>query len=215
MEKKQLTDRQEKILSFIQQFQQESGYPPTLREIGKHFGISSTFGVKRHLDALVKKGYLNILGNASRGISINKDELFNPEPINISEKESNKIPIIGRVAAGSPILAEENIEGSVLIDQTFLKKSDNCFALKVKGDSMIDAGIFDGDLVIVSPQMAANNGDIIVARISDEVTVKIYEFKNQVVKLIPQNKDYNPIVVENKEEFSIVGKVTGVLRWLN
>lgn len=215
MEKKQLTDRQEKILSFIQQFQQESGYPPTLREIGKHFGISSTFGVKRHLDALVKKGYLNILGNASRGISINKDELFNPEPINISEKESNKIPIIGRVAAGSPILAEENIEGSVLIDQTFLKKSDNCFALKVKGDSMIDAGIFDGDLVIVSPQMAANNGDIIIARISDEVTVKIYEFKNQVVKLIPQNKDYNPIVVENKEEFSIVGKVTGVLRWLN
>lgn len=215
MEKKQLTDRQEKILSFIQQFQRESGYPPTLREIGKHFGISSTFGVKRHLDALVKKGYLNILGNASRGISINKDELFNPEPINISEKESNKIPIIGRVAAGSPILAEENIEGSVLIDQTFLKKSDNCFALKVKGDSMIDAGIFDGDLVIVSPQMAANNGDIIVARISDEVTVKIYEFKNQVVKLIPQNKDYNPIVVENKEEFSIVGKVTGVLRWLN
>lgn len=215
MEKKQLTDRQEKILSFIQQFQRESGYPPTLREIGKHFGISSTFGVKRHLDALVKKGYLNILGNASRGISINKDELFNPEPINIFEKENNKIPIIGRVAAGSPILAEENIEGSVLIDQTFLKKSDNCFALKVKGDSMIDAGIFDGDLVIVSPQMAANNGDIIVARISDEVTVKIYEFKNQVVKLIPQNKDYNPIVVENKEEFSIVGKVTGVLRWLN
>ncbi len=215
MEKKQLTDRQEKILSFIQQFQQESGYPPTLREIGKHFGISSTFGVKRHLDALVKKGYLNILGNASRGISINKDELFNPEPINISEKESNKIPIIGRVAAGSPILAEENIEGSVLIDQTFLKKSDNYFALKVKGDSMIDAGIFDGDLVIVSPQVYANNGDIIVARISDEVTVKIYEFKNQVVKLIPQNKDYKPIVVENKEEFSIVGKVTGVLRWLN
>jgi len=215
MEKKQLTDRQEKILCFIQQFQQESGYPPTLREIGKHFGISSTFGVKRHLDALVKKGYLNILGNASRGISINKDELFNPEPINIFEKENNKIPIIGRVAAGSPILAEENIEGSVLIDQTFLKKSDNCFALKVKGDSMIDAGIFDGDLVIVSPQVAANNGDIIVARISDEVTVKIYEFKNQVVKLIPQNKDYNPIVVENKEEFSIVGKVTGVLRWLN
>lgn len=215
MEKKQLTDRQENILSFIQQFQQEYGYPPTLREIGKHFGISSTFGVKRHLDALVKKGYLNILGNASRGISINKEELFSSEPINISEKENNKIPIIGRVAAGSPILAEENIEGSVLVDQTFLKKSDNCFALKVKGDSMIDAGIFEGDLVIISPQASANNGDIIVARISDEVTVKIYEFKNRVIKLIPQNKDYHPIVVENKEEFSIVGKVIGVLRWLN
>ncbi len=213
--KNKLTDRQEEILLFIQQFQQESGYPPTLREIGKNFGISSTFGVKRHLDALVKKGYLNILGNASRGISINKSEFFNSIPVNISEKENNKIPIIGRVAAGSPILSEENIEGSILIDQTFLKKSDNCFALKVKGDSMIDAGIFEDDLVIISPQTTANNGDIIVARISDEVTVKVYEFKNQGVKLIPQNKNYSPIVIKNKEEFSIVGKVTGVLRWLN
>ena len=174
--KKQLTDRQEEILTFIQQYQRESGYPPTLREIGKRFDISSTFGVKRHLDALVKKGYLNILSNASRGISINKDESFASIPINISESETNKIPIVGRVAAGFPILSEENIEGTVLIDPTFMKKSENCFALKVKGDSMIDAGIFEGDLVIITPQSNANNGDIIVARIHDEVTVKIYEF---------------------------------------
>ncbi|MFZ2324464.1 MAG: transcriptional repressor LexA [Ignavibacteriaceae bacterium] len=213
--KKQLTDRQEEILTFIQQYQQESGYPPTLREIGKRFDISSTFGVKRHLDALSKKGYLNILSNTSRGISINKDESLALIPINISENETNKIPIVGRVAAGFPILSEENIEGTVLIDPTFMKKSENCFALKVKGDSMIDAGIFEGDLVIITPQSNANNGDIIVARIHDEVTVKIYEFKNQVIKLIPQNKDYTPIVVENKEEFAVVGKVTGVLRWLN
>ncbi|HMN48190.1 MAG TPA: transcriptional repressor LexA [Ignavibacteriaceae bacterium] len=215
MGKQQLTDRQEEILNFIQQFQQESGYPPTLREIGKRFDISSTFGVKRHLDALSKKGYLNILSNASRGISITKDESFNSVHIDISEKGDNKIPIVGRVAAGSPIFAEENIEGSVLIDPTFIKKSENCFALKVKGDSMIDAGIFEGDLVIISPQSIASNGDIIVARINDEVTVKVYEFKNQVIKLIPQNKNYDPIVIQNKEEFSIVGKVTGVLRWFN
>jgi len=215
MGKQQLTDRQEEILNFIQQFQQESGYPPTLREIGKRFDISSTFGVKRHLDALSKKGYLNILSNASRGISITKDESFNSVHIDISEKGDNKIPIVGRVAAGSPIFAEENIEGSVLIDPTFIKKSGNCFALKVKGDSMIDAGIFEGDLVIISPQSIASNGDIIVARINDEVTVKVYEFKNQVIKLIPQNKNYDPIVIQNKEEFSIVGKVTGVLRWFN
>lgn len=215
MGKQQLTDRQEEILNFIQQFQQESGYPPTLREIGKRFDISSTFGVKRHLDALSKKGYLNILSNASRGISITKDESFNSVHIDISEKGDNKIPIVGRVAAGSPIFAEENIEGSVLIDSTFIKKSGNCFALKVKGDSMIDAGIFEGDLVIISPQSIASNGDIIVARINDEVTVKVYEFKNQVIKLIPQNKNYDPIVIQNKEEFSIVGKVTGVLRWFN
>ncbi len=215
MGKQQLTDRQEEILNFIQQFQQESGYPPTLREIGKRFDISSTFGVKRHLDALSKKGYLNILSNASRGISITKDESINSVHIDISEKGDNKIPIVGRVAAGSPIFAEENIEGSVLIDPTFIKKSENCFALKVKGDSMIDAGIFEGDLVIISPQSIASNGDIIVARINDEVTIKVYEFKNQVIKLIPQNKNYNPIVIQNKEEFSIVGKVTGVLRWFN
>ena len=213
--KKQLTDRQEEILSFIQQYQQECGFPPTLREIGKRFDISSTFGVKKHLEALAKKGYLNIQSNASRGISINRDENLHSLSLNISETENNKIPIVGRVAAGSPILAEENIEGSILIDPAFLKKAEDSFALKVKGESMIDAGIYEGDLVIVSPNQNVNNGDIIVARINDEVTVKTYEYKNQIIKLIPHNKDYTPIVVENKEEFSIVGKVTGVLRWLN
>ncbi len=216
MDKKQLTDRQEEILNFIQQFLQENGYPPTLREIGKRFDISSTFGVKRHLDALTKKGYLNILSNASRGITITRDEFDSPTTININEANNvNKIPIVGRVAAGSPITAEENIEGTIVIDSTFLKKDADSFALKVKGDSMIEAGIFEGDLVIISPKSITANGDIIVARIDDEVTVKIYENKNQQIRLIPQNKSYEPIVIKNKNEFSIVGKVTGVLRWLN
>jgi repressor LexA len=216
MEKKQLTERQEEIFTFIQQYQQESGYPPTLREIGKRFGISSTFGVKRHLDALTKKGYLNILSNASRGISINREDFETTKAITYTEINNlNKIPIIGRVAAGSPILAEENIEGSIVIDPGFLKKDADSFALKVKGDSMIEAGIFEDDLVIISPKAFAVNGDIIVARVDDEVTVKIYENKNQQIRLIPQNKMYEPIVINNKNEFSIVGKVTGVLRWLN
>jgi repressor LexA len=213
--KKQLTDRQEEILSFIQQFQQECGYPPTLREIGKKFNISSTFGVKRHLDALSKKGYLNILSNASRGISITRDESLNTIALDISERQNNSIPIIGRVAAGSPILSEENVDGSILIDPTFIKRTEDSFALKVKGDSMTDAGIYEGDLVIVSPNQNVGNGDIIVARINDEVTVKTYEYQNKLIKLIPHNKNYAPIIVENKEDFSIVGKVTGVLRWLN
>lgn len=216
MQKKQLTDRQEEILNFIQQFLQENGYPPTLREIGKRFDISSTFGVKRHLEALTKKGYLNILSNASRGITITRDEFETDASINISEINSvSKIPIIGRVAAGSPITAEENIDGSIIIDPGFIKKDPESFALKVKGDSMIDAGIFEGDLVIISPKANTVSGDIIVARIDDEVTVKIYENKNQQIRLIPQNKMYDPIVIKNKNEFSIVGKVTGVLRWLN
>lgn len=216
MDRKQLTERQEEILNFIQQFLQENGYPPTLREIGKRFDISSTFGVKRHLDALTKKGYLNILSNASRGITITRDEFESSTTINIEEiNYENKIPIVGRVAAGSPITAEENIEGSIVIDPGFLKKDPDSFALKVKGDSMIEAGIFEGDLVIISPKANSENGDIIVARIDDEVTVKVYENKNQQIRLIPQNKMYDPIVIKNKNEFSIVGKVTGVLRWLN
>ena len=214
--KKQLTERQEEIFTFIQQYQQESGYPPTLREIGKRFGISSTFGVKRHLEALTKKGYVNILSNASRGISINREDFETTNAISFTEINTlNKIPIIGRVAAGSPILAEENIEGSIVIDPGFLKKDADSFALKVKGDSMIEAGIFEDDLVIISPKAIAVNGDIIVARVDDEVTVKIYENKNQQIRLIPRNKMFEPIVIKNTNEFSIVGKVTGVLRWLN
>jgi repressor LexA len=214
--KKQLTERQEEILTFIQQFQQENGYPPTLREIGKRFGISSTFGVKRHLEALTKKGYLNILSNASRGISINRDEVETSAQINLRDINNNfKIPIIGRVAAGSPITAEENVEGSIVIDPMFFNKDLDSFALKVKGESMIEAGIFEGDLVIISPKATVLNGDIVVARVDDEVTVKIYENKNNNIRLLPQNKLYQPIVIENKNEFSIVGKVTGVVRWIN
>ncbi len=214
--KNQLTDRQREILSFISQFLEASGYPPTLREIGKKFGISSTFGVKRHLDALVKKGYLNVESNASRGISFvhNINSSRNNEYSRIDEL-FRKIPVIGRVAAGSPILAIENIEGSVIIDNSFMKKSDECFALKVKGDSMINAGIFEGDLVIVSPNKETVNGDTVVARLDDEVTVKTLEKKRNKIRLIPENENYKPIEIDDKKEFSIVGKVVGVIRWFN
>ncbi len=216
--KKQLTERQEEILTFIRQFREESGYPPTLREIGKKFGISSTFGVKRHLDALVKKGYLSIESNASRGISFQHDDEISSTPAHdIIERNDtfSKVPIIGRVAAGSPILAIENIEGSVVVDPSFIKKADNCFALKVKGDSMINAGIFEGDLVIVLPQKIARNGEIVVALLDDEATVKRFDQKNNQIRLIPENNNYQPIEVNADREFSIVGKVVGVVRWLN
>jgi repressor LexA len=216
--KDQLTDRQEEILNFIRQFLAENGYPPTLREIGKKFDISSTFGVKRHLDALVKKGYLNVESNASRGISFQRDD-ENDAKMNLFQLQKDhgfrKIPVVGRVAAGSPILAEENIEGNIVIDSTFSKMSDECFALKVKGDSMVNAGIFEGDLVIVSSKRGVVNGDIVVALINDEATVKIYENKNGAIRLIPQNELYQPIEVLNNEEFKLAGKVVGVVRWFN
>jgi len=211
--KQELTERQQEILDFILQFRDECGYPPTLREIGKRFGISSTFGVKRHLDALVKKGYLNIESNASRGISVIHDE-----PVKIVEERNDlyrRIPIVGRVAAGSPILAMENIEGSIVIDPAFMKKTESCFALIVKGDSMTNAGIFEGDLVIVLPANTASNGDIVVAMLDDEVTVKTFENRNDRMRLLPQNDNYQPIEINESKEFKIVGKVTGIVRWLN
>lgn len=219
MSKDKLTERQEEILNFILQFREASGYPPTLREIGKKFGISSTFGVKRHLDALQKKGYINIESNASRGISYLKKNSFGSDPSIPADVSSNidfgKVPIVGRVAAGSPILAVENIEGSVVVDSSFIKKANDCFALRVKGDSMINAGIFEGDLVIVHPQKEALNGDTVVALLNDEATVKTFENKNSKVRLIPENNNYQPIDVTGNNEFSVIGKVVGVVRWLN
>jgi repressor LexA len=214
--KNKLTDRQEEILIFIQQFTAENGYPPTLREIGKNFQISSTFGVKRHLEALVKKGHINIESNASRGISMIRkvqDELtessFNDESVFI------KIPVLGRVAAGLPITAIENMEGSLVVDPMFLKKAEDAFALRIRGDSMINAGINDGDLVIVSPNEQSKNGDIIVAMLNDEATVKRFELKDKKIKLIAENNAYLPIEIKSEDDFKIVGKVKGVVRWLN
>lgn len=214
--KNTLTDRQRDILSFIEQFRDENGYPPTLREIGKKFEISSTFGVKRHLEALVKKGYINVESNASRGISSLKSEFTSTaEKFINSENIFTKIPIVGRVAAGSPIFAIENLEGSLVIDPSFLKKSEEYFALKVRGDSMLDAGIFDGDFVIVSSQKEAKTGEIVVAMVGDEVTVKTYERKSNQISLVPQNKKYSPIQINEKSDFSILGKVSGVIRLFN
>jgi len=214
--KDKLTDRQEDILTFIKQFTLESGYPPTLREIGKHFQISSTFGVKRHLEALVKKGFINIESNASRGISLvrkNSDDLA--ERSLRDDDVFVKIPVIGRVAAGIPINAVENLEGSLVVDPSFLKKAEDSFALRVKGDSMINAGINDKDLVIVSPREQAKNGDIVVAMLNDEATVKKFEFINNKVRLIAENNAYLPIEIKAEDDFKVIGKVKGVVRWLN
>jgi repressor LexA len=213
---KELTGRQESILNFIKQFLVENGYPPTLREIGKNFGISSTFGVKRHLEALVKKGFLNIESNASRGIAIVRNEMDFETPFPSSDDDLFiKLPVVGRVAAGSPILAIENIESSMVIDSSYLKNAENAFALRVQGDSMINAGIKEDDFVIVSPEENTKSGDIIVAMLDDEATVKRLQLKGDEVTLIPENDNYHPILVQEKNSFKIIGKIKGVVRWLN
>ncbi|GAB4130313.1 MAG: transcriptional repressor LexA [Ignavibacteriales bacterium] len=204
-----LTDRQKEILDFIKEFISYNGYPPTLREIAKQFNIASTFGIKRHLDALQKKGYLSVESFASRAISITDAE---------NEKNTNnamEIPVLGRVAAGYPILSEQNIEGTISISSNLVKNSSEIFGLKVKGDSMKNAGIFEGDIIIVNQQKNAANGDIVVAMVDSETTVKRFYQMNNQIKLNPENENYNPIIVNNSNEFSIIGKVLGVFRWFN
>jgi len=214
--KNQLTDRQEEILNFINSYREINGFPPTIREIAKQFQLSSTFGVKKHLDALVKKGYLHIESFASRGIStLPNNESQTRQSVLEKNDIFSRIPIVGRVAAGTPILAEQNIEGSLVIDPSFLKRSENCFALKVKGDSMIKAGIFEGDYVIVTPQTEAVNGDIVVALIDDEATVKTFQSRSGGIRLLPENDNYQPIDIKNKENFSLAGKVKGIIRYFN
>jgi len=208
--KNELTERQENIYQFIKDFIDFNNYPPTYREIGTNFNIVSTFGVKRHIDALIKKGFLTIGENSSRTISVTESSL-NPKIYS----DTIEIPIIGRVAAGQPILAEENIEGTINIQASLINSKNDCFALKVKGDSMINAGIFEGDVVIINPQNDAKNGEIVVAMIDNEATLKRFERKNGNITLIPENDNYSPIKVNNLNNFSIVGKALGVFRWYN
>ncbi len=221
-----LTDRQRQILAFIARRTEEQGYPPTIREIGVEMGIKSTNGVNDHLRALERKGFLKREGLKSRALRPVPSAM--PAPAMVEDSGSNvvatiiphsddlvAVPVIGRVAAGSPILADEHVEATVHIDSFFLGRgSEKVFALRVTGESMIDAGIFDGDYIFVRKRSEAHPGDIVVAMIDDEATVKRYEPEGDVVKLIPENKSMKPIVVR-KEDFrstSILGVVCGVYR---
>lgn len=198
MSPKELTKRQAQILDFIYEYAGENGYPPTIRQIGEKFGIKSPNGVADHLKALERKGEINLHPNTARGI-----ELLNPP--------EKGIPIIGRIAAGAPILAAENIEDYLTIERIF-PVDGKCFALTVKGDSMIDDGIHDGDLVIVRPQQTARNGDIVVAIIEEEATVKRFFKEKKSVRLEPANSKYAPIISKDVE---IRGQVIGVIRKMN
>ncbi len=211
--RKELTSRQEEILEYIKKYSKENRMPPTVREIGNHFEISSTNGVRSILAALIKKGYINRSPRLSRGIEV----IDNDKSGNVAEAPSNtiEIPIVGRVAAGTPILAVQNLEGTVTIDRDFLACRSDVFALRVKGDSMINAGIFDGDLIFARQQKTAERGEIIVAQIDHEATVKYYHPLADHVELRPANPRYRPIIVKNDKDFTIAGKLIGVMRKVN
>ena len=195
-----LTARQEEVLSLIRNHLEETGYPPTRADIAKQLGFKSANAAEEHLKALAKKGAIEIIPGTSRGIKL--------------ANEAEGIPIVGNVAAGNPILAEENIEDYCELSPSFFKPNADYF-LRVRGDSMKDSGILDGDLLAVHKTADANNGDIIVARIDDEVTVK--RLKKSGTKpslsLLPENPDYSPIKIDLREnDFSIEGLAVGVVR---
>ena len=208
--RKTLTDRQREIYDFIVDTIVQQGVPPTIREIGVEFGITSTNGVRSVLEALVKKGYIKRHHKRSRGI-----ELTDFVERKILMTEIRNVPILGRVAAGAPILALENVEGTLAVDRT-LVPSDEVFALRVHGDSMKDAGILDGDYVFAHHQPQALRGDIVVAVIGEEATVKRYLPEAERIVLMPENEAYRPIVVDGfSEAFRIAGKVVGLMRKMN
>jgi repressor LexA len=195
MSTRELTRRQKEILDFIYEFAKDNGWPPTIRQIAMHFGIKSPNGVADHLKALERKGEIRIASGTARGIEMLR-------------RQEQGIPLVGRIAAGEPILAAENIEDYVTIERMF-PVDGKCFALRVKGASMIGDGIRDGDIVVVRPQKTADNGDIVVALIEDEATVKRFYREGRRIRLQPSNPDYDPIYATAVE---IRGRVIGVIR---
>ena len=208
--RRELTDRQKDIYEFIARTIREKGYPPTIREVMQAFGIASTNGVRTTLAALEKKGYINRRPMLSRGIELT--DTADRALGEIQSPDIRQIPILGRVAAGAPILAEENFAGTLTVDSSFVPSSE-IFALQVSGDSMKNVGILDGDYVMARQQESADPGDIVVAIIGDEATVKRLQFDAGTVRLMPENDAYEPIVVDPEvDEFRIAGKIVGLMR---
>ena len=198
---RELTPRQKEILEMIQEFIAETGMPPTRAEIARQLGFKSANAAEEHLRALQRKGVLELLPGASRGIRL-KDSL----------RDQMGLPLVGRVAAGSPILAQEHIEAHYRIDPQLFRPKPH-YLLRVHGMSMKDAGILDGDLVAVHRTPEVRSRQIIVARIDDEVTVKRYSQNGSLVSLLPENEEFEPIEVDLKEqELVIEGVVVGVIR---
>lgn len=200
-----LTDKQERILNFIVEYVEDKGYPPSIREIGTAFEISSLRGVTVHLDALERKGYIK-RANTSRSITvIGRTGSTSPK------RNVTFVPLVGTIAAGSPITATENIESMVPVPQEMVHNVQGAYMLRVKGDSMIDAHITDGDFVVIRPQQTAQNGDLVAALLDDEATVKTFEQANGHVRLLPANPNYEPIDF-NRDGSRLMGRVIGLIR---
>jgi repressor LexA len=198
----ELSDRQAKILDYIRYVTRVRNYPPSVREIGEAVGLSSSSTVHNHLNQLERRGLIKRDASKSRTV-----QLVQEKEIDDKRRNAIAVPIVGNVAAGVPILAEQNIEDHLMLSPDIAQ--EGWFLLKVRGDSMINAAILDGDLVLVRPKQEASNGQIVVALVEDEATVKRFHRENGKVELIAENPDYAPIVPNS---LSIVGDVRAVIR---
>jgi SOS regulatory protein LexA len=200
---RQITDRQKEVLSFISEFTEENSYPPTVREISEHFDISLR-AVQDHIAALQKKGYLSLCQKRSRSIRVLVDG---------REKDAkpfvSKVPLLGTVAAGKPLLCEENLDGFVNLTEPFVRPGKTYFALRVRGTSMINAGILEGDLAVIEQTSAAADGQIVVAVIDDAITLKRYYREATRVRLQPENPAFQAIYCQ---DVRIVGILSNIVR---
>ena len=202
---KELTKQQLKVLKSVEVYLKKTGFPPTRVEICNELGFKSPNAAEMHLRALEKKGYIAIKRGSSRGISIVKNQ-------KVFGTNLDQMPVIGLVAAGSPTLAEENIEKRIPCDPNMFKENFDYF-LRVKGLSMMDAGIHEDDLVAIKKTTEVKNGDLVVVRLEDEVTLKYFKKDNYILELIPANKDFSIIKVDLREQEAFVeGKSVGLIR---
>jgi len=191
------------ILQYVLDYVQREGFPPSIREIGRDFGIGSLRGVTVHLDALERKGYIT-RSNTPRSIRV----------IHRDYQTSNRVtmlPLLGSIAAGTPIQAQENVEDLIPVPSEMVRSMEHAFLLRVKGDSMSGEGILPRDLVVVKPQQTANHGDLVAVLIGDEATVKRINFDPKGIKLMPSNPAYEPIPIET-EDARVIGKIVGLVR---
>jgi len=219
MSNPKLTDRQKQILDYIRISIRDRGFPPSVREIGDATGLKSSSSVHSHLTALEKKGYLKRDASSARALTVNEalldddlsvhvDDVIAEEPVDEVYRNVIPLPLVGRVAAGTPILAEQNIEETLGLPKQIVGDA-NSFLLTVSGESMIEAGILDGDIVVVTEQSTARNGEIVVAMIDDEATVKTFYKEADRIRLQPENSSMEPIYTTDAV---ILGKVTALFR---
>ncbi|MCQ2611517.1 MAG: transcriptional repressor LexA [Treponema sp.] len=200
---KEITSRQKEILNYIADYSNMNSFPPTVREIGEHFGVSIR-AVQDHIAALQKKGFISQIQKKSRSIKVLVDERDKKEPLYM-----DRVPVLGTIAAGKPLLSEENLDGYVTLSEPFIRPGKTYFALRVRGSSMINAGILEGDLAIIEQASNAVDGQIVVAVIDEAITLKRYFKESTRVRLQPENPAFQPIYVQ---DVRIVGVLSNLVR---